>query len=245
MVANFEKAGVCGSRIEQFQRRLADETPAARSGGWINASLISTDRNASCRNLFARRLQTRRCELRRQSTEIRKARNESEKIRRVSRRIMEANDLFGRKFVNRSNFFEVGAKLAAITDRNFAQTRFGGSYLAEAPKVRPQQGFDFCVVELHRIELHKHGCVSGMKIYDALKRLAFQQFKQGNDFAVSIERNFLAKMNEERLVASDLKPNICGKQILHRGESIAHSIIKTVHRRISAKVKPKQLQCWP
>src|SRR5438445_10689515 len=111
----------------------------------MNACYISADRVTASLNQLARCLQTRRCQMRRKSTEIREAWNESEEIRRVSRRIMKANDLFGGEFVNRSDFFEVGAKLAPITDRNFAQTRFGEFYAAKAGKVGLQRGFHVCM----------------------------------------------------------------------------------------------------
>ena len=135
---------------------------------------------------------------------------------------MKANDLFGRKFVNRSDFCEVGAKLAAITDRYFAQMRFGEFYFTQAPETRSQLRFDISMGGFQRVKLHQHGAVGRMKVHDAIEWFSFQQFKKGDDFAVSIERNSVPEMNEERLIAGGLKPNICGKQILHRAESISH-----------------------
>ena len=74
-----------------------------------------------------------------------------------------------------------------------------------------------------------------MKIHDAFRRLGLQQFKKRNNFAMSIERHFLPEVNEERLVAGGLKPNICGKEILHCGESISHVNTRQCEARLARK----------
>src|SRR5271165_3688041 len=105
------------------------------------------------------------------------------------------------QIVERSNFLQIGAELTAVADGNFDEARGRGRNFFGAMLAGTKKSFDLGVIDLQRVEFDQKRTVSGLQIAQPGRRLGLQETEDANDAAMRGQRDLLAKIDEQGLVA--------------------------------------------
>jgi hypothetical protein len=75
--------------------------------------------------------------------------------------------------------------------------------------------FHVAVAQLQRVKRDEHGAIRGIEIAYADDWFQLQRAEQFSDLLVSTERNFLAEVHHERLIARGLESRGAGRGGVH------------------------------
>src|SRR5580658_2430960 len=111
---------------------------------------------------------------------------------------MQLDCLKRRDSMQRRQFVEVRAKLAAIANRNLHEAWFRETdVLHLSPfEILSQNRFQLFLPQSERVEFDEERVVRRMKVADAGNRFRLKQAEQFHDALVGFERDFFAEVNE-------------------------------------------------
>ena len=125
-------------RIEQRQRRAANQLPAAGRHQRIDAGLAAADADGAGRHRQTRLSAARRRQLFRHAAQIGETRLKAEEIDHVGRRRVAFHHLPRRHAGMARHFIQIGALLPAVDHRNIHLTRFRRQALFAFPTLLQQ-----------------------------------------------------------------------------------------------------------
>ena len=118
------------------------------------------------------------------------------------------------------DFVQIRSKLAAVACGNLQLARFGQGSVLDAFDVAAQNALEFTVGHFQRVECDEKRAIRGTQIADTRHGLRFEQQEQSAHALMRLKRDFLSKVDQERLIARGLESHGVSLRRGHFAQSI-------------------------